>query len=125
SQFDEGLNIELQGDTVSLPYITMTQKLMQQCGIEVKIVDKTISIRKGNFLQKNMVVEADWSAAAFWFGISVLSGRKLILKGLQKESLQGDSWLAEWFQKQGMKLAFSDKGLFIDPSTFYLSDETI
>jgi 3-phosphoshikimate 1-carboxyvinyltransferase len=125
SQFDDGLKIELQGDTVSMPYITMTQKLMQHCGIEVNINQKVISVSKGNFIQINMAVEADWSAAAFWFGISILSETKLMLNGLQSESLQGDAWLSEWFQQQGMKLEFSKNGLLIDPFAFKLTEDII
>jgi len=59
-------------------------------------------------------VEADWSAAAFWYQMAALSKDfKIRLEGLKKNSLQGDSILAKLFGHFGVKTTFDDKGLVL------------
>src|SRR5690606_12981957 len=96
--FEHGLTITMEGETVSTPYINLTASLMNECGGQVKLDENKIIISPCDFKNVIMPVESDWSAAAFWFGISVLSHKKLLLKGLLSPSVQGDSWVKEWFE---------------------------
>jgi 3-phosphoshikimate 1-carboxyvinyltransferase len=48
------------------------------------------------------MVEADWSAASYWFELLLLSDERhnvFQLKGLFSKSLQGDSAVQEMFKK--------------------------
>jgi 3-phosphoshikimate 1-carboxyvinyltransferase len=62
--------------------------------------------------------EGDWSAASYWFQIVALGDKEgqVILKGLDRYSLQGDSAVAGLFNQLGVKHKFSPKGLVLSHS---------
>jgi 3-phosphoshikimate 1-carboxyvinyltransferase len=121
--FKNGLSIKTVGERVSEPYIMLTAGLMQKCGIDVTIKKEEIFIPTSQYKKASLNVEADWSAAAFFFGVCAITRNKIKLLGLEQRSLQGDSWLVQWFTNQGMSLSFDNEGLSIDPSRFKI-DET-
>jgi 3-phosphoshikimate 1-carboxyvinyltransferase len=52
-------------------------------------------------------VEADWSAASYWYSMVALSNKAdITLQGLQKESLQGDAVVAKIYENFGVKTEF-------------------
>jgi len=102
---DEGLELELIGDLVSQPYISMTISLMQLFGIEVEQNQNIIFVHKGSYKSLPIEVEADWSAAAFFYEIVALSPMhsELFLSGLGRNSLQGDAILTGLFKNLGVE----------------------
>ncbi|HAP01499.1 MAG TPA: 3-phosphoshikimate 1-carboxyvinyltransferase [Bacteroidetes bacterium] len=110
-----GLQLTLKGKTVSMPYIEMTMQLMQQFGGDVKWNGNTISVAKGNYSEKKFSVEADWSATSYFYELVAQKPKsKLLLRGLKKNSLQGDSIVAEIFEAFGVKTTFNSKGAVIE-----------
>ena len=61
-------------------------------------------------------VEADWSAASYWYEISALSAGCIALKGLYEKSSQGDSSLMKYFEELGVDSQFEDGELSLMPS---------
>ena len=55
-------------------------------------------------------LEADWSAAAFWYEYIAIHGGSLTLEGLKKDSLQGDKVVADIF---GVTTTFTPSGIEI------------
>ncbi len=114
---DLGLTIKLNDKPVSLPYIVMTQKLMQSFGVSVTIANETIVIKEGNYSFTNCTVEPDWSSASYWYETVALSNKSSIfIPGLKKDSIQGDSVLPEIFEKLGVKTDFFYDGIRISNS---------
>ncbi len=101
----EGLCLTLEGDIVSRPYIDMTIALMSHWGIECETSNsnKTISVPSGSYKAVEFNVEADWSAASYWFEIEAVSYGEIALKGLNDKSLQGDSHVARIFRNFGVE----------------------
>ncbi len=57
-------------------------------------------------------VEPDWSSASYFYGLLALGdGGDLFLPGLRKDSCQGDSIVAEWFEAWGIESRFESGGL--------------
>lgn len=119
----EGLIIHLDGKIVSLPYILMTAGLMKKCGIDVLVESEKVCIKPGSYDMNNMQVEADWSAASYWYALVALANSryeknhfKIRLKGLNKSSLQGDSDIVQIFQKLGVDTKWDDNALVITNS---------
>ena len=112
-QVENGLTIHLEGDIISRPYIDLTLKLMEEYGVKgFWHNDKTIVIPEVNYKPKQMTVEADWSAASYWYEIVALNpGVEVVLQGLSRNSLQGDSKVLEIFSKLGVVSKFTRKGL--------------
>lgn len=106
------LSIDIQGDPLSRPYITMTQSLMQGCGAQVAFEGNKIVVQPGRYRSKAYTVEQDWSAAAFWMSFAALARRsKLTLKGLTNSSIQGDMSAMELFSLLGVDSEFTKDGL--------------
>ena len=100
----DGLTLKLKGEVLSRPYINMTIKMMQKHGADVKWKgQKTIVVAPDHpYLPTPYLIESDWSAASYWYEICLLSGNRnetLSLMGLFPDSLQGDSAVAEIFEK--------------------------
>lgn len=97
---EKGLCLELSPSQVSRPYIDMTIALMRENGAEVEMRDNLLRIAPHSYLFRPVVVEADWSAAAFAYSLVAIRKIKgLRIKGLKAHSLQGDSVVAEMFAK--------------------------
>jgi 3-phosphoshikimate 1-carboxyvinyltransferase len=107
-----GLTLELTGKIVSRPYIEMTLGLMQYFGITHQWESQIIVIKEQPYDAKPFVVEADWSAASYYYAVAALSNRAdIYLNGLFENSLQGDSALIEIFQHFGVKTEFTANGI--------------
>lgn len=110
-----GLQLTLTHDITSRPYIEMTRQMMQTFGVESAwISDDTIEVKPQAYRAQAYAVESDWSAASYWYEIVALSkhaDQRIHLLGLQKESLQGDHRIAEFFEPLGVHTEFSDEGV--------------
>ncbi len=124
-----GLKINIKGKLVSKPYAEMTIALMKHFGIPVSWKENTIEILHQNYIPKSYKVEADWSAAAFWYSVAALSkDAEITLNGLHKNSLQGDAVLPELMKQFGVETEFLKDGIIIKkikPFDYAQSDITI
>ena len=114
---DNGLVLTLEDDVVSMPYIRMTLGLMGEWGVECDKDGNVLTIRPGRYRVTDYDVEADWSAASYWFEAEALSSGGIELSGLRPGSLQGDSRLMELFRNFGVDAQWGDDGLLVlEPS---------
>ena len=63
----------LKGKIVSRPYIEMTLKLMRYFGINSSWKKNIIIVTRQKYKSRNITIESDWSAAAFWLEIAHFS----------------------------------------------------
>jgi 3-phosphoshikimate 1-carboxyvinyltransferase len=106
-----GLEIVLDGEIASLPYIKMTAQLMQQCGAKADF-NTTIVIQQGHYSPSEITVESDWSGASYWYAMAaVAKTAKITLEGLQQNSIQGDSVVAKWMEMFGVHTRYTTKGV--------------
>jgi len=111
----EGLELSIQGERVSWPYITLTANLMKDCGAEVVFSNNIITIRPSSYYVQKDLSEGDWSAASYWFSlVSLKPESSLILKGLKKDSYQGDSILTMLFRNLGVHSHWTEQGLLLE-----------
>ena len=109
-----GLTLKIEGKIVSKPYIEMTLNLMQEFGVLHSWNGNKIEIKPQKYVAKNIAVEADWSAAAFWFEIASLSDNCTIkLNWLAVNSIQGDIRVQEIFEKLGVSSVFKNNTLIL------------
>ncbi len=107
-----GLSLELTGKIVSKPYIEMTLGLMQYFGVSHKWENQVIVITEQAYQAKPFIVEADWSAASYYYSLAALSDEAdICLNGLFENSLQGDSALVNIFESFGVKTHFTERGI--------------
>lgn len=111
---EKGLTLHLQGKVISKPYIHLTLQLMKQYGVESEWVGSTIKVAPQSYRPLPYTVESDWSAASYWYEMMALSQQAEIeLKGLFKESLQGDAAGAKLFAQLGVATDYKVGGVVL------------
>lgn len=113
-----GLTVDIDGEIVSKPYIDMTLSMMGHYGITCYWKGSHIIVPPGNYVKNKSLLEPDWSAASYWYAMAALStDADIILNGLTKESLQGDSVVASIYSKIGVETKFIKEGVRLKKST--------
>lgn len=104
-----GMELTLKGTPVSLDYIEMTTAMMNAYGINTiqqsdDSSDLCIKVNPGSYRPPLQLfrVEADWSASSYWYEVAALTGKSFTLRGLQSQSLQGDSIVSYIFRQLGV-----------------------
>ncbi|MCO5262863.1 MAG: 3-phosphoshikimate 1-carboxyvinyltransferase [Lentimicrobium sp.] len=109
-----GLELKLQGETVSIPYIQLTARLMEENGIRVETELPRIRIYPGKYRLGTATVEADWSAAAFWYTlVALMPDSAVTLRGLRQDSAQGDRAVAVLSEKTGVNSIWTGNELIL------------
>jgi len=112
SKLQDGLSLQINSPIVSRPYVDMTLELMNQLGIKSRILKNEIHIGPQALVPRPIGVEPDWSSAAFWYSIAVLSGHSgIFLNGFKKHSIQGDAIVSKIFDKLGVDTRFNEQGI--------------
>lgn len=107
-----GLTITTSPVIASKPYLDMTASLMSYFGVEVKQADNVYTIPQQPYKPKDITIEADWSAASYWYELVALAkDAEITLKGLYKSSLQGDRTLVSLFENVGVSTIFNTDGI--------------
>jgi 3-phosphoshikimate 1-carboxyvinyltransferase len=109
-----GLRLNLDGKIVSRPYIEMTLNLMSYFGIKYEWNENLITIAQQKYQAKDFVVEADWSAASYYYAMAAFSDElDLQLRGLFEDSVQGDAVLTAIGESFGVKSTFNESGVHL------------
>jgi len=107
-----GIQIDFLGEVISKPYINMTVEVMRFYGAFVHWKGNSLLVDHGDYKGKNFIVEADWSAASYWYSMVALSkGADVILLGLKRESLQGDAIIQEIYTNFGVITEYVNGGI--------------
>ena len=110
-KLENGLELTLQGEITSIPYIKMTLALLEEIGIKTSFVENKITVKPLQTINsKLLTIESDWSSASYWFSIVALSeiGTKITLSSYKKDSLQGDAVLTEIYKDFGVETIFNN-----------------
>ena len=109
-----GLNVPAQEN--ESPYITMSRRIKE-------LYESYPSPLRG---EPERGLEADWSAAAFWYEYVAIHGGALLLEGLRRETLQGDKMVASLYSKYfGVITSYTDEGAKIYKSSFPLKYDKV
>lgn len=110
----EELTLVLTGKRVSEPYISMTVALMEKFDITLHKLANGFRIEPQPYHFKPITVERDWSSASCWYQTVALSENgELCIKGLEKNSLQGDRILATIYSRLGVNTRFTEEGIVL------------
>jgi len=109
-----GLELHIEGDLTSRPYVEMTLAMLEQAKIQHSWEGNVITISHQEFATTILPVEPDWSAASYWYAIAALADEaELFLPGLTQYSLQGDSVITEIMANFGITSQFKDGGVHL------------
>lgn len=114
---NQKIQLKTGDNALSRPYISMTGALMRELGMTIFEIDGgyTIESHAADPEMIHMVVENDWSSAAFlleWLAFREI-GTKVEIHGLSPFgiSMQGDSILMKWAEWLGCEVLVENNGL--------------
>lgn len=115
------LTITFTTPLVSKPYILMTISIMHYFGVKVTwLSENQLVVKQGDYVAKKISVEADWSAASYWYSMAALSKKAtIILKGLNKTSLQGDNAVVALYAELGVSTSYIDGGVELTKTNIF------
>ena len=95
--------IEIEGDLVSRTYVEMTQKIMVDFGIDCSWHDPNSIVVEANqiYRAREYAIEADASSASYFFGMAAVTGGVITVRGIKRDSTQGDMGLVGILEKMG------------------------
>lgn len=117
----EDSEIEVTGGLTSASYIDMTIDALRMAGIQVERRNNIFKV-KGNQRYRmpgRVVVEGDWSSAAFWVVAGVIGKQPLTIGGMNNGSLQGDSAIIDHLRGMGAFITVEDDKVVAMPSHLF------
>lgn len=109
-KLENGLELTLEGEITSIPYIKMTLVLLNEIGVETSFIENKIKINPLPTPNSQLLtIESDWSSASYWYSIIALSpiGTQVTLSSYKQNSLQGDAALVEIYKSFGVETIFN------------------
>ncbi len=106
---DEDSEIVLNTPLQSKDYVSLTLDILKQFGIKIVAQETRFFIpKKQQYQPKNMIIEGDFSQAAFFIAAGLING-DITLKNLNPRSLQGDRRMVDIVKAMGGDVAYDQK----------------
>jgi len=112
-------NIEVIGDLISKPYIDITLKLLTKFNIFYNNDNWRLFSLKKDSVYRNptkIFVEGDASSASYFFAAASLAG-SIEIKGINKDSIQGDLKFLDIISKMGAKIEYKPDSIQVSKAT--------
>lgn len=111
---DKGLVINIVGRKISSSYIDMTIDLMKKFGVNVTDKKNKFIIKKQLMISTDYVVESDLSGASYFFGAAAITGKRIRVKNINPESVQGDRLFPDLLKEMGCEVKKNIKESWIE-----------
>ncbi len=99
------IDLYIDGELVSAPYVTMTVEMMKQFGANVSVNNGYYHIEPSGYQAKpEYQIEPDASSASYFFAAAAVCGGTVRVEGLSEQSLQGDTKFSGLLEKMGCKV---------------------
>lgn len=108
-----GMEIFTQGRVVSRPYIDLTVDVMERFGVTVQRNGyERFYVPPGQVYRSGTcTVEPDASQAGYFWAAAAITGACITVKGLSRQSRQGDVRFTEVLERMGCRIVESSKGI--------------
>ncbi len=124
-KLENGIEITLEGEITSVPYIKMTLDLLNEAGIETAFANNAITVNPKFQIPHptSIIIESDWSSASYFYSVIALSeiGTQITLSSYKASSFQGDSALAEIYKNFGVETVFIGNEITLRKDNYQLS----
>ena len=107
---EEGLEITVECELISRPYIDITLAMMKTFGADVTVTKKGFRVAKGGYrAQEDYAVEGDASGASYFLALGALTGGPVRVEGVGRNALQGDAAFADVLEQMGAVITRGDR----------------
>ena len=102
------VELAVQGELVSQPYVHMTLRVMEAFGIAIPASDLSQLRTRGagTYRANNYAIEPDASAASYFWAAAAITGGEVTVEGLTKDSLQGDVRFVDCLAQMGCSVEY-------------------
>ncbi|KYC44611.1 MAG: 3-phosphoshikimate 1-carboxyvinyltransferase [Candidatus Methanofastidiosum methylothiophilum] len=108
------MKIKLAGQVPSSPYVEMTLDVMKKFGVLVERKDfSEFTTSPSKYLGQEYRVEGDFSNSSYFMAIAAISGGKVTIQNLNKESKQADRIFVDILQNMGCKIFWQNNSLIL------------
>ena len=107
---EKGINLSIEGDLVSKPYLDATIATMRKFGVTVQtlIPYKKYNISPQIYKNTTFTVPIDFSSLALLLSFTVLNGNNVIIKGSMGNLPQGDEAFIDFLEQLGVSVIISN-----------------
>ncbi len=101
-----GGTIEIVGELISRPYVSITLNMMRKFGIEVTVNGwRSFDVPGFSYVAPNEIyVEGDASSASYFLAAGAIGGGPVRVVGVGQDSIQGDIRFTEVLEKMGARV---------------------
>ena len=112
---EKGINLTIEGNLVSKPYLDATIATMKDFGVTVRtlIPYKKYSIAPQVYKPSTFTVPMDFSSLALLLSASVLNGENIIIHGRMGNLPQGDKVFIDILEQLGVKVSIKEDQITI------------
>ena len=113
----QGLSIVSEGEAVSQSYLDMTVGVQRSFGVEpIERQQQVFRYESSDYVGTQYEVEPDASSASYPLAAAAIAGGRVVVSGLGRSSLQGDSKFAEVLEQMGCSVARSGDDVVLSRS---------
>lgn len=111
----KGIELTLEGNIVSTPYIDLTIDVMKAYGARIaRTGDRHFTVGTQTiYTGRDYAVEGDASSASYFFLAAALTGRPVCVTGVRRQSAQGDIRLLDVLEKLGCRVTEDESGVVV------------
>lgn len=118
---DNNVELHIEGDLVSRPYVTMTTAVMRDFGVNVGDTDILIPrhgrksmvnlplsvVAHRRYVARRYAIEPDASSASYFFAAAAITQGEVTVLGLSSESIQSDVAFCECLRQMGCEVHYA------------------
>ena len=114
---EKGINLSIEGNLVSKPYLDATIATMRKFGVSVQtlIPYKRYNISPQIYKKATFTVPIDFSSLALLLSATVLNGEEITIKGNLGDLPQGDEVFIDILEQLGVNVTIDDDEIKIEP----------
>lgn len=107
------VEVQVSGELVSKPYITMTLAVMRSFGARIDDAQlQRFTVRAPNgYAATQYAIEPDASAASYFFAAAAVAGGTVRVEGLSRDSLQGDVDFCRCLEAMGCRVDYESRSV--------------
>lgn len=104
----------VDGELVSQPYIRMTLAVMESFGVSVQEERlRRFAVPNSGYHGREYAIEPDASAASYFFAAAAITGGEVTVEGLSRGSLQGDVAFVDCLARMGCRVTAADDSITV------------
>jgi 3-phosphoshikimate 1-carboxyvinyltransferase len=102
------VELMVQGDLVSRPYVEMTLAVMAAFGVRARVENLACYAIPApqSYRATDYAIEPDASAASYFFAAAAVTGGEVTVEGLSRNSLQGDVGFCDCLARMGCSVRY-------------------